>query len=212
MSPHRGEPPPVVETRLVHDGQRRATTLLASLLAAPATGLPVAAVVELRDFVVASLDHHHRLEDDDLWPTLVAADPALAGPLGHLSAEHELLDAALHDLARVDIGGGDPARPAAEAVRDRVHEHLAHEEPVLFPALAAHVDDARWAEFSQRAVTSAPQVGTHLLVGFLYEAGTPDEVDLILRHLPPPAREAIPAVRSQARAAIAELDTAGRAG
>ncbi len=215
MSVHRGEPPPVVETRLVHDGQRRATNLLAGLLAAPATGVPVGALVELRDFVVASLDHHHRLEDTDLWPTLMAADPDLAAPLGDLSAEHGLLDAELSDLARADIdvgSAGDPARLAAEVVRDRVHEHLAHEEPVLFPVLASLVSDQQWAEFSQRAVATAPQVGTHLLVGFLYEAGTPVQVDLIFRHLPPEARDAIPAVRTRARAAIAEIDIAGGAG
>jgi hemerythrin-like domain-containing protein len=216
MPVHRSDPPSVVETRLVHEGQRRATTLLAGLLDAPdATGVPMRAVAELRDFVVASLDHHHRLEDTDLWPTLMAADPDLAAPLEGLSAEHEVLDAALHDLARadVDVGvAGDAARLAAEAVRDRVHEHLGHEEPVLFPALASHLSDEQWAEFSQRAVASAPQAGTHLLVGFLDEAGTPRQVDLILRHLPPPARDAIPAVRARARAAIAELDIAGAAG
>jgi len=214
MTVQRGEPPSVVETRLVHDGQRRATTLLAGLLGSP-DPVPVSAsaVAELRDFVVASLDHHHRLEDTDLWPTLVAADPGLSRPLADLSAEHELLDTALTDLSQLDVAAATgPARLAAEAVRDRVHEHLSHEEPVLFPALTSHVDDEQWAEFSQRAVASAPQVGTHLLVGFFYEVGTPRQVDLILRHLPPPARDAIPAVRARARAAIAELDTAGGAG
>jgi hypothetical protein len=49
-------------------------------------------------------------------------------------------------------------------------------------------------------------------VGFLYEAGTPVQVDLIFRHLPPEARDAIPAVRTRARAAIAEIDIAGGAG
>jgi hemerythrin-like domain-containing protein len=211
MTVHRGAPPAVVETRIVHDGQRRATTLLADLLGAPpgAPVPPAAAVAELRDFVVASLDHHHRLEDTDLWPTLVAADPDLSAPLADLSAEHELLDAELSDLARVDLAVADGrARRAAEAVRDRVHQHLAHEEPVLFPALEAHVSDERWAEFSQRAVASTPQVGTHLLVGFLDEAGTPDQLDLIFRHLPPEARAALPTVRAQARAAIADLDGA----
>jgi hemerythrin-like domain-containing protein len=209
MTPHRGDPPSVVETRLVHNGQRRATTLLADLLDSPyPVPMPARAVAELRDFVVASLDHHHRLEDTDLWPTLVAADPGLSGPLADLSAEHELLDAALADLSRVDVAAGG-ARLAAGAVRDRVHEHLSHEEPVLFPALTAHVDDGQWAEFSQRAVASAPQVGTHLLVGFLDDAGTPDQVELILRHLPPAARDRLPAVRAQGRAALGDLDGAG---
>lgn len=211
MTPHRGDPPAVVETRLVHDGQRRATTLLADLFSAPRSALvPAAAVAELRDFVVASLDHHHRLEDTDLWPTLLAADANLSDRLAGLSAEHERLDAALADLAQVDVVvAGGPGQRAAEAVRDLVHAHLAHEEPVLFPALRAHLSDEQWTAFSQRAVNSAPHVGTHLLVGFLDEAGTPDQVALIFRHLPAPAKEALPAMRAQARAALTTLAGAG---
>jgi hypothetical protein len=92
-----------------------------------------------------------------------------------------------------------------------VHEHLSHEEPVLLPALRAHVTDEQWAAFSRRTVETAPRRGTHLLVGLLDEVGTGEQVGLLLRHLPPQARDALPIVRLQGRSALTAL-AAGRGG
>ncbi|HEY8546399.1 MAG TPA: hemerythrin domain-containing protein [Acidimicrobiales bacterium] len=220
--PQLPDAPSVVETSLIHNGQRRATSLLVDLLGSAGGRVPAAAVAELRDFLVASLDHHHRLEDDHLWPRLVAADPGLVGPLGRLSDDHRRLDAALSDLAIAEIAdvagtpdnpggaGGTAALRAATTVRDLVHRHLDDEEVVLFPALRAHVSDDDWAAFSQVAVTTAPEVGRHLQLGFLDVVGTDDEVDLIVRHLPPPALEALPDTRRAGRDAVAELTAASR--
>jgi len=166
------------------------------------------ALWELRDFIVATLHHHHRIEDHDLWPLLVAAAPALSRDLEGLSKEHERLDAALDALATVAVGGDvDRERLAAHAttVRDLVHEHLAHEEPMLFPALREHVSDQTWDGFSQRAVATAPAEANHLMVGFLEDVGTREEVDLVLRHLPADAREHLPAMRAQASATLDAL-------
>jgi hemerythrin-like domain-containing protein len=204
MQPHH-ETPAVVETRVVHDSQRRATSLLVDVVSQP--GAPAEAVLELRDYVVAALQHHHESEDHDLWPRLRAAAPHLAGGLDALSDEHEHLDAALGRLrsAPVDQPADANAVAAALAVRDLVHEHLAHEEPLLFPALSGHLSDGEWDEFSQQTVASAPHVGLDLLVEMLYESGSDDDVDLILRHLPPAARDAIPDRRRLARSTLAAL-------
>ena len=139
MTSDRLDPPAVVETRLVHEGQRRATSLLAADVGGDA--VPAYAAVELRDFVVTSLEHHHRSEDDVLWPLLTSAAPELAEALEGLSREHVHLDAALDELGEVAIDGAgeQAATAAAVAVRDLVHEHLSHEEPVLLPALRDHI-------------------------------------------------------------------------
>ncbi len=179
----------VRETRVVHDVHRRATSLLADV--ASQSSVPDSAAVEFRSFVVAMLQHHHRSEDTDLWPTLTSASPDLSDALDGLSEEHERLDAALEALndhdARMD--------EAAETVRGLVHEHLSHEEPILFPALRRHVSEQVWAQFSQRTIETAPQEGTHLLLALLDEVAPPDDVNLILDQLPAQARSLVPANR-----------------
>lgn len=198
-------PAAVIETRVVHDLHRRATTLLADALDRPSS--PVTDLVALRDFVVAALDHHHRSEDTSLWPLIVAGAPELAGPLGILSAEHESLDAHLDALyaAPIDDGARVLAAERAAAVRDLVHDHLAHEEPVLFPALRDHISADAWYRFSAATVASAPAEGTDLLVALLHEVGTDDELEVIFQHLPDPARQALPAKRAQGTAVLARL-------
>jgi hemerythrin-like domain-containing protein len=196
------DPPAVVETRVIHDTHRRATSLLAEAIARDEA--PHDAVTALRDLVVAMLRHHHESEDEDLWPLLTTAEPSLIDSLATLSGEHERLDGALDRLA------ADPSPVSAAEVRDLLHEHLGHEEPILFPALRAHVSDAAWAVFSERTVASAPSVGTHLLVGLFHEVATDGEVELILRHLPPDAMSLVPAMRAEATQTLGALRGAGR--
>jgi len=200
MTRRTDAPPAVVETRVVHDTHRRATSLLAG--AAASRDAPPDAVAALRDVVVAMLRHHHESEDRDLWPMLAGRSPSLGNPLHALTLEHDRLDGALDRLA-ADIS------PAATAeVRDLVHVHLDHEEPILLPALHAHLTDEEWAAFSQRTVASAPTIGTHLLIGLFHEVAADEDVELVLRHLPTEARALVPAMRSEAEPTLDALDAA----
>ncbi|MGW5304074.1 hemerythrin domain-containing protein [Streptomyces griseoluteus] len=194
----------VIETRLTHNVHRLASSLLAE--AALRETVPLPALEQLRDFLVANLHHHHESEDDDLWPQITAVAPEAAQALDELSGEHQQLDQALDLLASVPTTAGDLdveavrrlLYDAAVAVRDVVHAHLSHEEPVLFPALRAHVTAAAWADFAQRVIATTPPVAGHLMVGFLDEAGTPEEVALVLSGLPEALHPLLPAMRAQA--------------
>ena len=194
--------PAVAETAMVHNVHRRATALLADATASDVA--PSDAVGALRDLVVAMLQHHHGMEDRDLWPMLTAASPPLAAPLADLTREHDRLDAALDRVA----DGPSPA--AAAELRDLVHEHLSHEEPVLFPALLDHVTDDEWKEFSQHVVATVPPVGLDLMMELMHEASHDGEVELVLRHLPPEARAQVPAMRAAAAPTLATLRATGR--
>ena len=196
----------VVETRLLHKMHRAATSLLAEATQNPAT--PPAALEELRDFLVAALRHHHESEDEVLWPQLTAADPAAAAGLAELAAEHEALDASLDALAVApvrDVTDRAVLIAAAVAVRDLVHTHLDHEEPMLFPALAAHLSDEAWAQFSRAVIASAPPTGAHLNIGFFEQVGSPVELEVVTANLPPAALDLVPAMREQARATLSSL-------
>lgn len=94
---------------------------------------------------------------------------------------------------------------AAATVRDIVHDHLTHEEPVLFPALREHVSPAEWEDFAQRVIATTPPVVGHLMVGFLDEVGSPAEVEMVLAGLPEPVRPLVPAMRLQAAADLGIL-------
>lgn len=192
MTTIQHDSPAVVETRVVHHAHRLSTTLLA----AASGDAPGPVVEEFRDFLVAMLSHHHESEDTDLWPLLRAAAPGLDEPLSRLSAEHARLEGALDELAE------EGSATAARVVRDLVHEHLAHEEPVLFPALRTALSEAAWEGFSIRTVASAPQQSAHLFVGLFDEVATPAEVDLVLRHLPVEAKALLPVMRAQAQESL----------
>jgi iron-sulfur cluster repair protein YtfE (RIC family) len=198
----------VTETRLSHGLHRRATTLLSQAALRPS--VPLTAVAELRTYLVKNLHHHHETEDQKLWPMISAVAPEAAEELAALSREHDQLDAALKTLE--DAGAESDAdreglHRAADAVRDLVHQHLEHEEPILFPALEK-LSPESWAAFSQEVIATSPMEAAHLTVGFFDEVGTPEEVSLILAGLPVAAREFVPAMREQARVSLAILSGA----
>jgi hemerythrin-like domain-containing protein len=197
------EPLAVLETRLVHNVHRQATTLLVEAAGRPS--VPAAALAEVRDFLVAHLHHHHESEDHDLWPMITAIAPQAAEGLAALSVEHHQLDAALDALDKVAVvDGADRAvlREAATAVRDLVLHHLEDEEPLLFPALRDQVSPEAWTDFSKKVIATSPTLAAHLLVGFFDRVGTPEEVALVLPPIPEPI---LAAMRQQAQATFEAL-------
>lgn len=98
---------------------------------------------------------------------------------------------------------------ASVAIRDLVHLHLEHEEPLLLPALRDHVSEEAWEEFSRKVIATSPPTGAHLMVAFFGEVGTPDEVELMLSVLPAPVQALVPIMRVQAKATLDALQTAG---
>jgi hemerythrin-like domain-containing protein len=196
----------VTETRLTHELHRRATTVLSQ--AALRASVPLEALDQLRTYVVKNLRHHHETEDHQLWPMIVDAAPDIAAAMGSLSEEHDQLDAALDALELASIAGDadrENLHRVAEAVRELVHRHLEHEEPILFPALTRYVSAQGWAAFSQQVIATSPMEAAHLTVGFFDEVGTPEEVALVLSGLPEPAQQFVPAMREQARADLEVL-------
>lgn len=205
------QPGAIVETRMVHDVHRRATSLLAEAAARP--GAPAAALREVRDFLVATLRHHHTTEDERLWPLITALAPDTGDPLGGLTEEHERLEVALTALEKAEITDGarhSALAGAAADVRDLVHLHLRHEEPVLFPALRAHVSEEDWKEFADYVRSTNPPTGAQLMAGFIDLVATPQEADLFFADLPAPVKEEVlPAMRQQARITLDPLLTRG---
>lgn len=204
------EPAAVIETSLTHKMHRLATSLLA--YASVRSSVPLSGLAELRDFLVNTLHHHHESEDNILWPMITKAAPEIIGPLADLSNEHVQLDSALDKLATLPIQHDEDRAAlwgAAVEVRDLIHRHLEHEEPLLFPALRMHVSPQAWAEFSRQVIATSPPEGAHLLIGLFDQVGTAEEVELILSGLPEPAKALVPTMRQHARAVLRVLQASG---
>jgi len=206
MTANHHDHPGVLTTRTVHDVHRRATALLVD---ATTEDVPADVLAEFRSFLVETLRHHHECEDTDLWPLLTAAQAGLSGALDELTREHERLDDVLDEIERAD-GRGGHARRSAIALRDLVHDHLSHEEPVLFPALEAHLSHDVWDGFARRTVAKRPPDGAHLMIGLLDEVGPPHAVELILRETPAEHRVEFPAMRERAAATLSTLRQSSR--
>lgn len=169
--------------------------------------VPETALAELRDFLVASLHHHHRSEDETLWPMLQAAAPEIGAVLADLSKEHDKLAAALDELgsAPIEASTRDELGRAGAAVRTLVHAHLEREDEAMMPALERHVTDEWWDGFARQVVATSPAQANVLMVGFLDLVGTQEEVDVVLQALPDEARAMLPGLRAQARATLDAL-------
>lgn len=175
----------VIQTSLVHNIHRRATTMLAEAAANPA--VPAGAIASLREFLVLNLEHHHTTEDDDLWPMINAADPGAAIAMSSLSGEHHILDEALKTILAVDLRDRREFVGAAALVRNIVHRHLGDEEPILFPTLREHITAEAWAGFARYVTQTAPSAERHLMIGFTDLVGTDEQIRAVLGGVPPAA-------------------------
>lgn len=110
-----------------------------------------AAVAGYIDDLCDSIHHHHRAEDDILWPVLEAS----AGPhvdLTELTDDHAVLDPKLHRVragaAALRATGAVPPALAADLadIRDTLHEHIADEERTIIPLIRRHVSVKDWNE------------------------------------------------------------------
>ncbi|MEW2287291.1 hemerythrin domain-containing protein [Streptomyces sp. NPDC047841] len=200
------EPRSVLETRLTHETHRRASALLAD--AANSRSADPEALTHLRDFLVATLHHHHESEDHVLWPLIEATAPGSSAPLVALGEEHEELERKLRALAEAPVPAAEPRDALAEAardVRDLVHRHLEHEEPVLFPALREHLTAEQWDEFSLQVVSTTPPVGALLMIGFVNEFATQQELDAMMSGLPATVLEMAPVMAAEAAKVLAAV-------
>jgi alkanesulfonate monooxygenase SsuD/methylene tetrahydromethanopterin reductase-like flavin-dependent oxidoreductase (luciferase family) len=91
------------------------------------------------------IDHHHRLEDDGIFPHLRAAEPGLDPVILRLTAEHRVIhevlgavDRALVDLIRAGDVPADHAalQVAVDGLTDTLNSHFAYEEEQIVEPLA----------------------------------------------------------------------------
>ncbi|MFF5293126.1 hemerythrin domain-containing protein [Paractinoplanes globisporus] len=140
---------------LAHRAMLRDLDRLAELTAALAGGgnldrrRAAAIAAYLSDFC-DSLHHHHRAEDDVLWPVLERR-AGVHVDLTELTDDHGVLDpkltrirAGARDLARRQVVSPELAADLAD-LRDTLTEHIADEERTIVPLIKQYLSDEDWA-------------------------------------------------------------------
>jgi iron-sulfur cluster repair protein YtfE (RIC family) len=108
--------------------------------------------------ISAEIRSHHHVEDEHVWPVLVAVAPEAAG-LAELTGDHgeldPLLDTAEGVAARIAAAPDDRAQAATLAtvlaeLSRLLDRHIADEERVVFPMIRRHVRVADYRRLQRR--------------------------------------------------------------
>ncbi|MFI6128593.1 hemerythrin domain-containing protein [Micromonospora sp. NPDC051141] len=206
--------PNLVGFRVNHRTMRADTRRLADLSDRVAAGLITydrRRARALRTYVwllCAGIHHHHRMEDEVLWPVLERSAAAEID-LRELSDDHASLDpvldevrAAVDDLVSVFAPGGPAehrvrtaARRLATALaqlRDALDEHIEEEERLIFPVIRRYVSVADW-DTVERAVRKGGALRFEL--PRIERYAEPAELDELKRIAGPVLRLTLAAVR-----------------
>lgn len=121
-------------------------------------------ITALSDYLLllaTSIDTHHRIEDDELWPLLHTA----VGPhidLSELADDHAALESLLeeltadaHDLKAGGSGALTRVSGTLAQLRDMLDEHIDDEERTVFPLITGHVSSAQWSRVDVIAAGTA---------------------------------------------------------
>ena len=131
------------------------------------------------------LHHHHAVEDASIWPLLLqgVTDERDRAVLRAMAAEHGQVDPAL--AAATAAFAAMPEQPSEErrtdlearvsAVRDLLHEHLAHEEREALPLLQRTLSAEQFASTEKAAEKAYPVRLLPFIVPWVME-GVPDHV------------------------------------
>lgn len=117
----------------------------------------VRAVVRYLESMVDSIHHHHRAEDEILWPVIELRAGAHVD-LTALTEDHEALVPKLDGLAAtVRQFGGSPSRRSAAVVagrlvdvRNTLAEHIAEEERDTLPVIRRYLSVSDWQDVESR--------------------------------------------------------------
>jgi len=144
------------------------------------------------------LEHHHRTEDDNILPALLANRPSAAAALAEMEHEHRELHEALTDAAPVfgRLDDGDPrtvttAAACARRVRDIVAAHLAAEEDRIVPLFLECFSADEWQDLELR--TTDALIRDELLAFALpwaTEGLSREQTDAAVAALPQPLQRA----------------------
>jgi iron-sulfur cluster repair protein YtfE (RIC family) len=185
---------------MIHDAFRRDLARLSAAVRAP--GVDSARARRLGDhwnFVEDQLHHHHRVEDESLWPLV---RPKLAGRaeelavLDDMETQHRSLTpenrAVDEGFASFCANPGDAAGAELaghlDAMRSLLDTHLDDEESRCFPVIDAALSAEEFESFGKATAKAVGMRGSAHFFPWIFEGADAVERKAVLTMPPPPVR------------------------
>lgn len=194
-----GEPEPnlmgftMVHRAMLCDVQQMAD--VAAQLARDPSALTAARVSALAAHgtnLVTEIHHHHRREDEVLWPVIRAA-AGHAVDLAPFVDDHKALDPLLERLrTTITAFAAQPAQHAAGLaatageLSDLLHEHIPEEEREVFPVIRTYVPAATWQRTERRMAKGVTLRHASWLIPWIEHHATSEERAHLKREAPLP--------------------------
>jgi iron-sulfur cluster repair protein YtfE (RIC family) len=139
---------------------------------------------------------HHEGEEELIFPVLSERAPEGRSVLDKAAADHQavvgLMAAVNEHIAIWRVEGDDGAQgivDALAALQETLIPHLDEEETDVLPLAAAHMNSAEWGQLPGHAMGHFQGDKIWLIMGLIRENFTQEQRDMMLAHMPPPARE-----------------------
>lgn len=197
------------EMVVVHDMLRREFALLPGLVAGVAAGDHDRAQIvgDHIEALMTVLHHHHRSEDDYVWPLLLDRCPErVAQVVGLMEDQHEQVATLGREVDEALIiwraGVTVESRAALVEILDRLipplTEHLSEEERSVVPLMEQHITADEWNEMVAKGAADAEPEELLLGFGMLMYEGDPEIIDRAITSMPADARPEIRQLAAQA--------------
>lgn len=188
-----GEPKPdLIGYRVVHRAMVVDLDRLATAAAELAEHFDRARFNALRYYhriVAHEIANHHTVEDDHVWPLLVALDCERAA-LVKLTDDHNVLDPLLHradELLEHPRPGPELAATLRE-IAGLLVRHIADEERDIFPMIEQLVTIEDYQKLQQHFQSNFPPRMLPFLVVWAFRHATPEEYAAMMATTPTPFR------------------------
>jgi iron-sulfur cluster repair protein YtfE (RIC family) len=200
---NRSDPPPrgrFTIVYLIHEAFRRDLGRLSAALRSPGAGPSRARQLGIHwEFIVDQLHHHHRVEDESLWPLvrpkLVGQEKELA-VLDEMEAQHLALTPTCDAVQTGFASFTDtPTDQAAAELADRLDAmatllaaHLDAEESQCFPVIDKALSAEEFESFGKATAKAVGMRGSARFFPWIFDGADSVERHAVLSMPPPPVR------------------------